>query len=306
MKSKPSSPAGSRAASGKSVAPKTIEMVALEAGVSPSTVSRILNGTAVVSEAKKKAVQDAVAKLGFVPNPMARGLAGGRTFSVGVITQAIDSPFYGSALRGIEDEMDPAGYSPLFVSGHWNAEKEARCIDILRSRRVDGIIVLTGRLTDTALRKCAQNVRITEHEGARCYFSSIPPEVIYHQRRSAFRAPLTQGELIKIELAGDKLRTAIAGQLLDISATGCKLRFPGNISSSLQAGQVYERFTARFPFGPMTTAIEVRHVQYEEKLDTTFAGVRFHRMNGLEQRQVERFVYQLQREARRFESDGLF
>lgn len=158
MKSKTPPPAGSRSAAGKSNAPKTIEMVALEAGVSPSTVSRILNGTAVVSEAKKKAVEDAVAKLGFVPNPMARGLAGGRTFSIGVITQAIDSPFYGSALRGIEDEMDSAGYSPLFVSGHWNADTEARCIDILRSRRVDGIIVLTGRLTDQTLKKCAQNV----------------------------------------------------------------------------------------------------------------------------------------------------
>ena len=154
--------------------------------------------------------------------------------------------------------------------------------------------------------KCEQSVRITEHEGARCYFSPMPLEVIYHQRRSAFRAPLKQSELIKIELAGDKLRTAIPGHLLDISATGCKLRFPGNISSSLQAGQVYERFTARFPFGAMTTSIEMRHVQYEEKLDTTFVGARFHRINGQEQRLVERFVYQLQREARRFESDGLF
>jgi c-di-GMP-binding flagellar brake protein YcgR len=154
--------------------------------------------------------------------------------------------------------------------------------------------------------KCEQSVRITEHEGARCHFSPMPLEVIYHQRRSAFRAPLKQSELIKIELAGDKLRTAIPGHLLDISATGCKLRFPGNISSSLQAGQVYERFTARFPFGAMTTAIEMRHVQYEEKLDTTFVGARFHRINGQEQRLVERFVYQLQREARRFESDGLF
>ncbi|SEE77614.1 flagellar brake protein [Pseudomonas anguilliseptica] len=154
--------------------------------------------------------------------------------------------------------------------------------------------------------KCEQSVRITEHEGARCYFSPMPLEVTYHQRRSAFRAPLKQSELIKIELAGDKLRTAIPGHLLDISATGCKLRFPGNISSSLQAGQVYERFTARFPFGAMTTAIEMRHVQYEEKVDTTFVGARFHRINGQEQRLVERFVYQIQREARRFESDGLF
>lgn len=153
---------------------------------------------------------------------------------------------------------------------------------------------------------CEQSVRITEHEGARCYFSPMPLEVTYHQRRSAFRAPLKQSELIKIELAGDKLRTAVPGHLLDISATGCKLRFPGNITSSLQAGQVYERFTARFPFGAMTTAIEMRHVQYEDKVDTTFVGARFHRINGQEQRLVERFVYQLQREARRFETDGLF
>jgi c-di-GMP-binding flagellar brake protein YcgR len=154
--------------------------------------------------------------------------------------------------------------------------------------------------------QCEQNVRITEHQGARCYFSPIPPEMTYHQRRSAFRAPLKQSESIKIELAGDKLRTALPGQLLDISATGCKLRFPGSLSSNLQAGQVYERFTAMFPFGAMTTALEVRHVQYEEKLDTTFVGARFHRINGQEQRLVERFVYQLQREARRFETDGLF
>ncbi len=134
----------------------TLEMVAKAAGVSPSTVSRILNGTAVVSDDKRQAVDEAVASLGFVPNPVARGLAGGRTLSVGVVTQSIDSPFYGGALRGIEDELSRAGYSPLFVSGHWDAAAEARCIDVLRSRRVDGIIALTGRSSDAALTRLAQ------------------------------------------------------------------------------------------------------------------------------------------------------
>lgn len=138
----------------------TLGMVAERSGVSPSTVSRILNGTAVVSEAKRESIERAIAELGFVPNPVARGLAGGRTLSVGVVTQAIDSPFYGIALRGIEDELDKAGYSALFVSGHWNADEEARCIQTLRSRRVDGIIVLTGRLSDTALRNCAKSVPV--------------------------------------------------------------------------------------------------------------------------------------------------
>ena len=138
----------------------TLAMVAERAGVSPSTVSRILNGTAVVSDEKRAAVDQAIAKLGFVPNPVARGLAGGRTLSIGVVSQAIDSPFYGAALRGIEVELGTAGYSPLFMSGHWRADEEARCIDVLRSRRVDGLIVLTGRLADSALRSLARTLPV--------------------------------------------------------------------------------------------------------------------------------------------------
>ncbi len=140
--------------------PVTLERVAKLAGVSPSTVSRILNGTAVVSDEKRKAIDEAIAELGFVPNPVARGLAGGRTLSIGVVTQAIDSPFYGPALRGIEDELDSAGYSPLFVSAHWDPTTEGRCIDVLRSRRVDGLIVLNGRLSDQALKNTAKHLPI--------------------------------------------------------------------------------------------------------------------------------------------------
>ena len=160
MKIKKRTTAGAPTASGRGGTEVTIEAVALAAGVSLSTVSRILNGTAVVSQAKTKAVDEAIAALGFVPNPMARGLAGGRTLSIGVITQSLDSPFYGVSMRGIEDELDPLGYSPLFLSGHWNARAEARCIEVLRSRRVDGIIVLTGRLPDQALKNCAKHLPV--------------------------------------------------------------------------------------------------------------------------------------------------
>ncbi len=138
----------------------TLAMVARAAGVSASTVSRILNGTAVVSDAKKRAINDAIDQLGFIPNPVARGLAGGRTFSVGVLTQTLDSPFYGAALRGIEESLRGTGYSPLYVSGHWDAVEESRCLHLLRSRRVDGIIVLTGGLSDQALQLCARTLPV--------------------------------------------------------------------------------------------------------------------------------------------------
>jgi LacI family transcriptional regulator len=144
----------------RNAGPATIARVAQLAGVSASTISRVLNGTAVVSETKTKAIQTAIAKLGYVPNPLARGLAGGRTMSVGVITQALDSPYYGAALHGIEAVLDPAGYRPLFATGNWDAATESQCIDMLMSRRVDGIIVLTGRLPDQALKACAKNIPV--------------------------------------------------------------------------------------------------------------------------------------------------
>lgn len=133
----------------------TLQMVARAAGVSPSTVSRILNGTARVSPDKEQAVNEAIRRLGFVPNPVARGLAGGRTLSVGVLTQTISSPFYGEALRGIEDQLEPAGYIPIFVSGHWQEAEELRAMEALLSRRVDGVVVLAGRLPNAALARAA-------------------------------------------------------------------------------------------------------------------------------------------------------
>jgi LacI family transcriptional regulator len=143
---------------GRNPPPATLEEVARRAGVSPSTVSRILNGTARVRDSKRKAVERAIAELDYHPNVMARGLAGGRSMSVGVITQDIASPFYNETLKGIEDSIAPAGYAPLFVSGHWNQQKEAERMALLIARRVDGVIVLTGMIDDESLLGYAQRL----------------------------------------------------------------------------------------------------------------------------------------------------
>lgn len=149
----------------------------------------------------------------------------------------------------------------------------------------------------------SDSLRIVEQDGQRSYQGPLPSEVIYHQRRNAFRAALKLSQLIDVEIAGDKVRYPVRGKLLDVSATGCKLRFDGNIADGLQLGQIYERFSVGLPHGALLAPVELRHLHFEERIDTTFAGVRFHNMSGLVQRQVERFVYQLQREARRFDKD---
>jgi LacI family transcriptional regulator len=138
----------------------TLKVVAREAGVSTSTVSRIINGTVNVSDSLKHSVEAAIAKFDFRPNAAARGLALGRTHTIGVVAQAIDSPFYGEGLRGIEHCLHPRGYAPLFMSGNWREDDENRCMREFIARGVDGIIVFAGRLDDTTLKNYAKQVSI--------------------------------------------------------------------------------------------------------------------------------------------------
>ncbi|AIR90045.1 pilus assembly protein PilZ [Pseudomonas cremoricolorata] len=153
--------------------------------------------------------------------------------------------------------------------------------------------------------ECNHPLTITEIDGHRCYRGPLPSEVTYHQRRNAFRAALKLSQLVDIVVDGSHLEGdgPLRGKLLDISATGCKLRFDSDVESRLQLGQVYERFKAATPLGLADVMVELRHLHFEERINTTFAGVRFHNLNGPSQRRVESFVYQLQREARRFDKD---
>ena len=153
--------------------------------------------------------------------------------------------------------------------------------------------------------ECNQPMTVSSSDSTRCYRGALPTEITYHQRRNAFRAALKLSQLVNVVLGGEKLKGpgAIRGKLLDISATGCKLRFEGNIEECLQLGQVYEKFAAEAPLGLSNMSVELRHLHFEEHQNITFAGVRFHNVTGQMQRRIESFVYQLQREARRFDKD---
>lgn len=144
-----------------------------------------------------------------------------------------------------------------------------------------------------------------ELDDARCYWAPLPDQIIYHQRRNAYRAHLS-GQPIDAELSGKTINKPLVGKVLDMSATGCKLSLKGNTQSGLQTGRVYEQLSVKLPFGTITTAAELRHIVFDEKLDLTFCGMRFYRISGLTQRHIERFVYQLQREARRDQASDRF
>jgi LacI family transcriptional regulator len=137
---------------------KTLSDVATIAKVSPSTVSRILNGSAVVADDKRERVLKAIEQLNYRPNVIAQGLARGQSMTIGVVTQAISSPFYGEALAGVEEGLDDSGYHPIFASGHWRVDEEREAVSLLTSRRVDAIILTGSSIPDHELQKLAKTI----------------------------------------------------------------------------------------------------------------------------------------------------
>ena len=129
----------------------TVYDIARVAGVSASTVSRILTGSAKVAEEKRIAVEQAIKELDFRPNLMAQSLKRGQSMTLGVLTQHLDSPFSNEMLRGVEKTLEGTGYVPVVVSGHWKSKQELERMQLLIARRVDGIIILTGHVSQQSL-----------------------------------------------------------------------------------------------------------------------------------------------------------
>jgi LacI family transcriptional regulator len=138
----------------------TVHEVARIAGVSAATVSRFLNGTAKVSDEKRQAIESVIDKLNYKPNVLARNLKTGSSRTIGVLTQSLVSGYFADAMAGIDDALQGTGYAPLIVSGHWHADEEAERIELLIARRVDGLVILSGKLKDAQILKLAQRVPI--------------------------------------------------------------------------------------------------------------------------------------------------
>jgi LacI family transcriptional regulator len=92
-------------------------------------------------------VLKAIEQMNFAPNQMAQGLKKGRSMTIGIVVQDISSPFFDETLRGVDDGLKGTGFASVIVSGHWNADEEADRIRLLLARKVDGIILLSGRMS---------------------------------------------------------------------------------------------------------------------------------------------------------------
>lgn len=119
----------------------TIKDVSKKAGVSRSTVSRLIAGSGYVSESARRAVEAAIETLGYRPNTLARGLRSNRSGIVGSVVVDVASPFYAQMIGGIQETSRGAGRSVLVASGYADSDEEARAILELLDRSCDGLIL---------------------------------------------------------------------------------------------------------------------------------------------------------------------
>lgn len=122
----------------------SIKDIAVEAGVSITTVSFIINGKArdkSISEAVIKKVEKIIAESGYKPNQIARSLRTGNSNIIGLIIEDISNSFFSRIARLIEDKAYKKGYKIIYSSTENNIEKAKDLINMFKSRKVDGYII---------------------------------------------------------------------------------------------------------------------------------------------------------------------
>jgi LacI family transcriptional regulator len=141
----------------------TIADVARAAGVGTATAGRALGGYGYASEPVRRRVQDAAERLGYSPNQVARSLITGRSQTIGVVAGDIQSPFYASVLRGIEDVAREAGFGVLLTNSDEQPAREVAAVRLLAEKQVDGMIVAPGDIVGAAhLRAVAASLPLVQ------------------------------------------------------------------------------------------------------------------------------------------------
>jgi LacI family transcriptional regulator len=126
----------------------TIYDVAREANVSMATVSRVVNGNPNVKPTTRKKVLEAIERLGYRPNAVARGLASKKTTTVGVIIPDISSIFFAELARGIDDIATMYKYNIILSNSDQNKEKELHLLNTMLGKQVDGIVFMGGNISE--------------------------------------------------------------------------------------------------------------------------------------------------------------
>ncbi len=135
----------------------TIRDVARLSGVSPMTVSRVINDSERVSPETRKRVEDAISELGYVPSRLARGLSRQRTGTLAVIVPDVANPFFTAVVRAAEEVARRADYHVILCDTRADLSAERDVIEELIAHRVEGMVIApVSDRSATHLRRLAE------------------------------------------------------------------------------------------------------------------------------------------------------
>jgi LacI family transcriptional regulator len=167
----------------------SISDVARESGVSIFTVSAVVNNKSHVGKDLRERVENAIRKLNYRPNLIARSLIKQKTQTIGMIVPDIVNPFFPMVVRGAEDAAQKHGYNLLLCNSDDSLAKEETAIELLLSKRVDGILLTkaAGEFSP-ALHKTIQEVNIPFVLVMRTYPTLTKDAVITDDYQGAYEA----------------------------------------------------------------------------------------------------------------------
>ena len=130
----------------------TLKDVAREAGLSVGTVSRVLNNRGYISEDTKRSVREAMARLNYQPNAMARSLSKQSSSMIGVIVPSISHPYFAKVLSCLESAAREQNYQLLLFCSQGKVAREEEYVRVCVSNRVAGLILCSGSVETGKLR----------------------------------------------------------------------------------------------------------------------------------------------------------
>jgi LacI family transcriptional regulator len=158
--------------------PLTMADVARRAGVSKTTVSRVLNGKDDLDPATAARVREVIAELGYVPSAGAVSLARGRTRVIGMLVPSLTWPWVGEVLQGVVDVVEAEGYGLLLFSASRGEDSIVRFASKVSAKSFDGLVVIEpeGTLNYLAgLHRKGLPVVLVDDRGHRPEFPSVGP-----------------------------------------------------------------------------------------------------------------------------------
>jgi len=155
----------------------TLSDVARAAGVNISTVSRALRGAYGVHRRTRQKVMEAAERLHYRPNRVARGLATGRSHTLGLIISDIRNPYFAEVARGAEDAARRAGYDLVLCNADLDPLKQMRYVRSLLEKRVDGLLMNSvadlNRQQQQELAACGAPIVLLNPPGTGQTFSTV-------------------------------------------------------------------------------------------------------------------------------------